>query len=483
MQGSICAMMNIKRLKLLMLLLLLAQGALAGEKEGVTPSGQCDPACLVRRYYLVVTDRIPTEAQTRAFLRNPDRGALVDSLLLSNGFAWKMVLKWSDLLRIKSEFPSCMWPNAVQAFNKWLLEEFRANTPYDVFVRRLLLGTGSNFRSPQVNFYRAGSDRSPRKFVSDAALLFLGRREAPSEWEPFFSQVRFKGTKEWKEEILCLDVDVLPPAAPIRLGDRSVILKAGTDYRKPFVDWLTSADNREFARAFANRFWYWIMGRGIIEPVDDLGAAAEPSNPELLDYLTDMFIASGFDIRALAREILMGEAFASSTQFMQSRLTAEQICDAICDITGVPDTYSSRAPEPFTNFPAGTRAVEVCDGTITTPQMEIFGRPSRDVALESGRDNSVNAKQMLYLLNSTDIQGKLKNSPFLKSSTWKGNLEEMTQDIYLRVLSRPARDNEVRSVREWAAGVRKGGMKLTNRDIAESLVWALLNTDEFLFLR
>lgn len=483
-------------------LLLLCQTAFAGgidkciadrlAKEGITPSAPTDPALLVRRYYLVVTDRIPTEAQTRSFLKNPDRAALVDSLLASDGFSQHLVLKWGDLLRIKSEFPSCMWPNAVQAFNKWLLEEFRANTPYDRFVRELLSGTGSNFRVPQTNFYRAGSDRSTRKFASDAALLFLGLRQAPAEWEPFFSQIKFKSTKEWKEEILCLDADVLPPAGAIRLGDKSVTLREGTDFRGPFVDWLCSRENRDFARAFANRFWFWLMGRGIIDPVDDLGGGAQASNPELLDYLTDSFIASGFDVRALAREILLSDAFARSTvytqpcgdglffHYIQSRLTAEQICDAICDITGVPDCYSSRAPEPFTNFPAGTRAVEVCDGTITTPQLDIFGRPSRDVPLESGRDNSVNSKQILYLLNSTDIQSKLRKSPWLDAAGWHGDARAMARDIYLRVLSRPATSAEQDAVAAWTASAATKGIGF--RTAAESLVWALLNTDEFLFL-
>ena len=492
-----------KRL-LLPLFLLLGQIALAGgidrciaielARQGIQPSAKADDALLVRRYFLVMADRIPTEAQTKAFLSKPDREALVDSLLASDGFAGKLVLKWGDLLRIKSEFPSCMWPNAVQAFNKWLLEEFRANTPYDRFVRELMTGTGSNFRCPQTNFYRAGSDRSPRKFASDAALLFLGLREAPQEWQPFFSQIKFKSTKEWKEEILCLDPDVLPPAGSIRLGDTSVTLEEGTDFRQPFVGWLTSAGNRDFARAFANRLWFWLMGRGIIHPVDDLGSGAKPSNAPLLDYLTDRFIESGFDVRALAREILLSDAFARSTvyspkqacddglfaHYLQSRLTAEQICDAICDITGVPDRYSSRAPEPFTNFPEGTRAVEVCDGTITTPQLDIFGRPSRDAALESGRDNSVNAKQMLYLLNSTDIQRKLHDSPWLKAAPWKGNVRTMTQDVYMRVLSRPATSAEVKAVSDWYMAQKAGGMKF--RTAAESLVWALMNTDEFLFL-
>ena len=459
--------------------------------KGIVASPQSDSERLVRRYYLVVTDRIPTEEQTLAFLANPDREALVDSLLASEGFVEKQVLKWGDMLRIKSEFPSCMWPNAVQAFNKWLSLEFRANTPYNEFVRHLLSGTGSNFRVPQTNFYRAGNDRSTRKFTSDIALIFLGRRKALAEWKPFFSQIKFKSTKEWKEEILCLDPDVKAPFKALTLGDNSVRLKDGTDFRQPFIEWLTTG-NRELARVYANRLWFWLMGEGLISPVDDVEGRV-PTNPGLLDYLTDSFIASGYDVRALAREILLSDAFARSTisnasnsedgvyfsHYLQSRLTAEQICDALCDITGVPDLYSSRAPEPFTNFPAGTRANQVCDGTITTPQLDIFGRPSRDVALESGRDNSVNAKQMLYLLNSIDIQSKLEKSPFVSSIQRGANLEEMTDRIYLRVLSRHASRAEKDAVIVFA---QKTVGTDNAPEVAKALIWALVNTDEFLFM-
>lgn len=462
------------------------------EAGAISASPQSDAERLVRRYYLVITDRIPTEEQTLSFIANPDREKLVDSLLASDGWVRKQVLKWGDLLRIKSEFPSCMWPNAVQAYNKWLTEQFRANTPYDKFVRELLSGTGSNFRVPQTNFYRAGNDRSTAKFTSDIALLFLGRRQAPAGWQPFFSQIRFKNTKEWKEEILCLDADVRAPEKPISLDGKIVSVENGTDFRIPFIDWLTSSENREFARAYANRLWFWIMGRGIIDPVDDIKADSTPSDAELLDYLTDTFIRSGFNVRAVAREILLSEAFARSTisnasnriddrlwsHFPLTRLSAEQICDAICDITGTSDKYSSRAPEPFTNFPAGTRSNEVCDGTITTPQLDIFGRPSRDVALESGRDNSVNPKQMLYLLNSTDIQEKLKSSPYIQRVSRSESIRTMADDIYIRVLSRHATVQELDVFEKWA----KEACFNVKRDAAESLVWALLNTDEFLFI-
>ena len=439
--------------------------------------GQPEPDQVARRLYLVLTDRIPTPEQTRAFLARPDRVALIDSLLASEGWVQKQVLRWGDMLRIKSEFPSCMWPNAVQAYNKWLHDQFRAGVSYDRIVYALLTASGSNFRNPPVNFYRAGNDRSPAKFASDAALLFLGRRSAPAEWRPFFAQVKFKSSKEWKEDILWLDIDVPAPVASVNLGGKQVPLRAGEDWRRPFADWLTARDNREFARAFCNRLWAWLMGYGIIEPADDLSGV--PSNPALLEALTDRFMASGYDIRALAREILVSERFL--LDFPLQRLTSEQLNDAVCDITGVPDLYSSRAPEPFTNYPPGTRAIEVGDGTVTTPQLDLFGRPSRDVALESGRDGSVNSKQALYLLNSTTIQEKLAKSPWLATLDSAGiPLEKAVREIYLRVLSREATAAEVEAVLRWSL---RFDARTRFRKTNESLVWALLNSDEFIFVR
>lgn len=488
------------KLKLLSVLLLVSSLASAGEidriinaelsRKGLQPSEQSNPARLVRRYYLALTDRIPTEDQALAFIRKPDRAALVDSLLASDGFVRKQVVKWGDLFRVKSEFPSCMWPNAVQAFNKWMTEEFRANTPYNEFVAKLLMSTGSNFRIPQTNFYRAGNDRSPRKFASDVALLFFGKRSAPAEWQNFFCQIKFKSTKEWKEEILCLDIDAEPFDNPAELGGKSIQLVPGSDFRKPFAEWVTRG-NRDFARAFANRFWFWMTGVGLISPVDDI-AGREPVSKELLDYLTDSFIASGYNVRALAREILLSDAFCRSTlsnasnrgdltgfsHFVQSRLTAEQICDAICDMTEVHDLYSSRAPEPFTNFPLGTHITDVCDGTITTPQLDIFGRPSRDMALESSRDNSVNSKQILYLLNSTTVQTKLTRSPYLKKFTTGMSESDMVKKLYLHVLSREATPAEIEVFRSWASENGEGSLQKNS----QALMWALINTDEFLFL-
>jgi len=425
------------KIRLLACLLALSTVAYASDTER-----------LARRYYVVTTDRIPTEAQVTSFINNPDRAALVDSLLSSDGFVRKQVLRWGDILRIKSEFPSCMWPNAVQAYNKWLTEQFRANKPYDKFVTALLTGTGSNFRVPQTNFYRVGANRTPEKYADDVAFLFFGEKKAPSSWAEHFAQIKFKSTKEWKEEILCLDVDAVPGV--------------DYDYRLPLVKDIVST--RTFAQTEVRRMWLWLMGE-------------EPSanDADQIKTLTDNFIASGLNVRSLAREILLSDTFLKN--FKTQRMCAEQICDAMCDITEVYDKYSSRAPEPFTNFPVGTHFNEVCDGTITTPQLDIFGRPSRDVALESGRDNSVNAKQMLYLLNSTTIQEKIQTSPYLARLVADTTFPEMVDRIYMRVLSRHATQAETEAVQKWA-----DKHEADIRQAAEDLMWALLNTDEFLFI-
>ena len=462
-----------KKLFILLLAVLLS----GGPPCAAQPSGNPEPDVLARRIYLVMTDRIPTAGQTRAFVAHPDRVALIDSLLASEGWVQKQVLRWGDMLRIKSEFPSCMWPNAVQAYNKWLTDRFRAGDSYDRIVYALLTASGSNFRDPAVNFFRAGNDRSPAKFASDAALLFLGRRSAPETWQPFFAQVKFKSSKEWKEDILWLDIDVPAPVPSVNLEGTLVELRKGEDWRIPFAAWMTARGHREFARAFCNRMWYWLMGYGLIEPADDL--SGKPVNLAQLERLTDHFLASGYDIRALAREILLSDEFLRN--YPLQRLTSEQLNDAVCDITGVPDLYSSRAPEPFTNYPPGTRAIEVGDGTVTTPQLDLFGRPSRDVALESGRDGSVNSKQALYLLNSTTIQEKLAGSPWLKELERSGLSPELcVREIYLRVLSREASADEVDAVLRWA---QQFDLHTRFRVTAESLVWALLNSDEFIFVR
>lgn len=198
--------------------------------------------------------------------------------------------------------------------------QFRDNTPYDEFVTDLLISTGSNFRSPTVNFYRPHQKRTPEAFCKDIALIFLGQRSYPKNWEQFFEQVDFKQTKEWKEEIIYLNKEVNAHQG-IQLSDNHIInLEQDTDYRVSFTEWLVSPENHQFARSIVNRIWYWSMGRGIVHECDNMSPENLPANPELLDYLTKELINNDYDLKHIFKEILVSEAFSRSSIPNQSNI-------------------------------------------------------------------------------------------------------------------------------------------------------------------
>lgn len=462
--------------------------------EGITPSQICSDATFLRRTYLVLTSAVPSVSETKAFLESTDvqkREKLVSKLLDSKGWIDNMVLRWGDMLRIKSEFPSCIWPNGVQAYNRWLKVQFRENVPYDAFVRELLCSTGSNFRSAPVNLYRINTKRTPKTFCDDIALIFMGQRTHPKEWEKFFTQVYLKSTMEWKEEILCLDLDKPAPKNVYLGGKEAISCKKRTDYRIDFAQWLTSKQNRQFAAVFVNRVWSWLMGWGIVEPIDDFSAENKPSNPELLDCLTTLFISSGYNVKELFRTILLSETYARTCRTNQSnrsdnkffshyiphRMTGEQISDAISSITGNFDIFASRAPEPFTKYPKGTRSIEIGDGTVTISELEVLGRPSRDVSSASARAHSYNAKQVIYLLNSDRILQKVRKNRSLTPIIYndKNTKEDIVDYLYLSYLNRHATEKEKKTIVSLIP-------KAHVTTICEDVSIALLNSDEFLFI-
>ena len=210
-------------------------------------------------------------------------------------------MKWSDLLRIKAEFPINLWPNAAQAYYHWIRTSIRENKPYDRFARELLTSSGSNFRVPPVNFYRAIQSRQPAAIAQAVALALMGARA--EKWPPerlagmsvFFAKIGYKSTAEWKEEIVFFDPtltpvkpagkNAAPPAAPIFPDGTPARIPPDRDPREVFADWLIDAKNPWFARNIVNRAWYWLDGRGIIHEPDDIRPDNPPSNPELLAYL------------------------------------------------------------------------------------------------------------------------------------------------------------------------------------------------------
>ncbi len=470
-------------------------------KHGIEPANLCSDEVFIRRVYLDVTGALPEPKEVRKFLndRSTDkRVVLIDTLLKRKEFADYWSLKWCDLLRIKSEFPINLWPNAVQAYHRWIKDSIAQNTPYDQFARELLTSSGSNFRVPQVNFYRAIQGRKPSAIASAVALTFMGQRiekwprHKQTGFEAFFSRVAYKGTAEWKEEIVYLDpasTDTLKAVLP---DGRTMQIDPTKDPRKFFADWLIAPENPWFARNIVNRIWAWLLGRGIIHEPDDIRPDNLPVHPKLLAYLEKELVRADYDLRHIYLLILNSRTYQQSSiprsdhadaeamfaHYPVRRLDAEVLIDALCWISGTRESYSSPIPEPITFIPEEHRSINLADGSITSQFLEMFGRPSRDTGLESERNNKSTNAQRLHLLNSTHIHNKIERSWRFRRliGTAKGNSRRLIKMIYLNILSRYPTQAELAAAEKYfqTKGINK-------RQATNDLVWVLINTKEFLY--
>jgi len=471
------------------------------KKRGLEPAHLCSDEIFVRRVYLDTIGTLPEPSEVRRFLADPSvdkRSKLIDALMQRDEFADYWALKWCDLLRVKAEFPINLWPNAVQAYHRWIRDAVRANMPYDQFVRALLTSSGSNFRVAPVNFYRAIQGRDANGIAAAVALTFMGARfenwpaDQREGMAAFFSRVAYKPTAEWKEEIVCLD-----PAATQTLkaqfpGGRSIRIPVGEDPRVVFADWLITDKNPWFSRAIANRVWFWLMGRGIIHEPDDIRDDNPPVNPELLAYLQEELVKSRYDLRRLFSLILnsrvyqqssipRGDAAQSEAHFAcypVRRLDAEVIIDALDWIGGTGENYNSPIPEPFTYIPEDHRTIALADGSISSPFLEMFGRPARDTGLESERNNIPTEAQRLHLLNSTEVRRRIEQSRRLRAlyEMTKRNNNILVDGAYLNILSRFPTAEERSAAVEYITRSKQG-----QRQGFDDLVWALINSKEFLY--
>ncbi|QEG00991.1 hypothetical protein Mal15_50670 [Stieleria maiorica] len=467
---------------------------------GIKPAKLCSDEVFLRRVYIDVLGTLPTVDEARSFLDNHQedkRKTLIDELLQRPEFADYWAMKWCDVLRVKAEFPVNLWPAAAQAYHRWIRRSLHNNLPYDRFARALLTSSGSNFRTPQVNFYRALESKEPEAISHVVALTFLGERT--DHWPQskrvgvgkFFSKVGYKPTGEWKEEIVFFDprrngADPNQAVGALYPSGVSVTIPPDQDPREVFADWLTDRRNPWFARAVTNRIWYWLVGRGIVDPPDDVRHDNPPANLPLLNTLARQLIESDYDMKHVFRLILNSSAYqmscipqsddhAAATHFAYyptRRLDAEVLIDAICQITGTTETYMSIIPEPFTFLPDHHRAIRLPDGSITSSFLEMFGRPARDTGLVSERNNRLTASQALHLLNSNHIRNKIDRGPGIRSLVSQGRDRwDTAERIYLAVLSRRPNENELTTA----------GALCDDPSGAQELAWILINSDEFLF--
>lgn len=469
------------------------------EKQGLEMRPPCSDEVFIRRVFIDVIGTLPTPDEVAAFLgdTSPDkRTKLIDALFDREEFSDYQTLKWCDILRVKSEFPIKLWPNAVQAYHAWVRRAIRDNMPYDRFARELLTASGSNFRVAPANFYRAVQGRDPKAIAAAVALTFMGSRldtwpeQKQTNLAAFFSRVAYKPTREWKEEIVYFDSSATDPMAVTFPDGATATIPANQDPREVFADWLVAPGNSRFSQAAANRAWYWLMGHGIVHEADDIREDNPPACPELLALLATEFTGSGYDTRHLYKLILDSRTYQQSSvaldpvlegarfaYYTVRRLDAEVLIDALCWIGGRGEEYSSPIPEPFTFTQSTQRTIALADGSITSRFLETFGRPSRDTGMLSERNNEPSDAQRMYLINSTDVRQKIENSPQLSSifDAAGGDRSRLIGDTYLLLLSRRPTASEQSAAEEYLQTRASQG-----RGAFNDLAWALVNSKEFL---
>ncbi|MFG0319935.1 MAG: DUF1549 domain-containing protein [Planctomycetota bacterium JB042] len=474
----------------------------------VRPAPRCDDETFVRRVHLDLIGLPPTVDERAAFLADPrdDRRArLVDRLLAREEFVDLWVMEWSDMLGIRSDLPRNLSPKAMLRYGEWLEERLRADTPIDVLVRELLTADGSTLADPPANFYQVEPD--PLKLAENVAQSFLGMRLQCAQchnhpfdrwtmddyygFAAFFAQVGRKSGAEPRESIV-FDRgagDVKHPVGgatvhPRFLGGAPADVE-GKDRRRVLAEWLTDGENPYFARSLVNRIWARFLGVGIVEPVDDFRVSNPPSNEPLLDALAASFVESGYDLRALVRRICLTDAYQRSTVADETnaldernfarrhprRLRAEVLLDTICRVT--------ETTPKFAGLPKGLRAVELQDGADTNEFLLTFGRPVRttvcacDVVLEP------NLSQALLLLNGSDVGARIAEGDLPRRLLAEGRSpEEALEELYLRCLGRLPDDAERAAL---LATVRDAQPDHEAHLALEDVLWALLNSKEFLF--
>jgi len=474
----------------------------------ILPSGIADDAEFLRRVSLDIAGVPPTSEEVLAFVADPadpavKRAAKVEQLLSSPMYVEHWTLKWSDLLLNRRK---AVTERGVWSFRNWIRQSIASNQPYNKFAEELITAGGSAFENPAANYFRIA--REPKLVMENMTQVFLGTRfncnqchDHPFErWtqrqyyelSAYFADVGRRPLPDGDEFIFTmaspaavLNPDTNQTAAPKFPFEHAGALDAGGTRREQLSQWLTANENPYFARSIVNRYWSYFFGRGIIDPVDDIRAGNPASNPELLDALTKDFVANGYDLKKLIRTICNSATYQRSLETSQwneddtinfshalpRRLSAEQLYDAIIQATG--------APRALPGVPAGFRASELPDSDVEVAFLDMFGRAPRESPCECERTSDVSLGQTLNMVNGPTIGDAIVHPQGIiaKSIAAGATSEQLVETIYLAALCRrPSADETARTLEYFAAA---GEPKLA----AEDLMWALINSPEFLFNR
>jgi hypothetical protein len=474
-------------------------------KLRIKPSDRCDDATFVRRATLDITGTLPAPEELKKFLADESpakREHLVESLLNRPEFADLWVMKFAELLQIRSRQDQFSQKAALAYFD-WLRDKMLANVPIDSIVRELLTASGSTLHHPPANYYQVTTDTL--KVAENTAQAFMGMRIQCAQchnhpfdrwtmndyysFANFFPQVGRKQGEDPREYVVFDrgegDVKHLvtgKPLAPKFLGAEQPEIRKGEPRREVLAKWLASPENPWFAKNLANIVWAHFLGKGIIDPVDDVRISNPASNPELLDALGAKFTEYGYDFKKLVRDICTSRTYQLSTRANDTnagddrnfakasvrRLRAEVLLDCISQVTETKDK--------FAGIPKGARAVQIPDGNTSGYFLTTFGRATRETVCSCEVKMEPNLSQALHLLNGTTAEGKIKEGGLVKALLNSGKSREaVLDDLYLRALGRPPGDSERAKLMTFF------GDPKSDERVLNDLFWALLNAKEFVF--
>lgn len=478
-------------------------------KLRITPSPLSGDEAFLRRVYLDVVGLLPSPEQRAAFLADTGadkRARVIDELLERKEFTEMWVMKWAELMQIRTfnDGPKQVSYKAALNYYQWLRERIAGNVPFNELIAEVLSAEGSTFSSPATNFYQIEQD--VLKLTENVAQVFMGTRIQCAQchnhpfdrwtmddyfsFAAFFAQVKRKPAEDPRDRIVFDGGgEIQHPVTkqnvePKFLGGPKPDLK-GTTRREAVANWLASPENPWFASNVVNIVWAHFNGVGIVDPVDDVRVSNPPSNPELLDALAEKFVSYNYDFKKLVRDICNSRTYQLSTATNDSNITdgrnfsramirrvrAEVLLDSISQVTSTPNK--------FKGLPLGARAVQIADGNTSNYFLTTFGRATRATVCSCEVKMEPNLSQALHLLNGDTTSQRIREGKLVEGLMEAGKThEEIIRHLYSLTLTREPTSMELEKL---LAAVAESPEKPQVRETLEDIFWALLNSKEFIF--
>ena len=476
------------------------------KKLRMIPSEVASDEVFLRRVFIDITGKLPSHQEYDSFVTSTDpkkREYIIDDLLERKEFVEMWVMKWAELLQIRSGNQTRTSYKAALLYYKWLEEKISNNVPINDIVKEILTASGGTFKHPATNYYQIEQDTL--KTAENVAQVFMGTRIQCAQchnhpfdrwtmndyysFANFFSRIGRKRAEDPRESIIydrssgeANHILTKKPLPPKFLGGAEPQIKDSQGRRVALAEWLTAPENPWFARNISNIMWAHFFGQGIVEPVDDVRVSNPASNPELLDELATKLVEYNYDFKKLVKDITMSRTYQLSTQANETneldqrnfakasirRMRAEVLLDVISQVTDTKDK--------FKGLPLGARAVQIADGATQTYFLTTFGRATRETVCSCEVSMEPNLSQALHLLNGTTINTKVKSGNFVGNALEAGNTpEQVIEAIYVRTFSRKPTEGEVSKLMEE---INKNEDKKT---VLEDVFWATMNAKEFIF--